>query len=216
MYVDYSGTIWATVMNREAPTVPRAEVLDEVDRHLREEHGIVLVGALGFENAYTLAMRRSRADELATKTVSDLARVAPKLSMGGDYEFFGRPEWRSLEQTYGLRPASKRSMDSSLMYQAVGGGEVDVISAFSTDGRISAMDLVVLRDDKGAIPPYDAIVLASASLAARHPEAIEALRELVGTIDADAMRTMNLSVDRDRESPEAVARRFLASKQRPR
>ena len=214
VYVDYSGTIWATVMHREATQVARAEVLEEVDRHLREEHGIVLVGALGFENAYALAMRRSRAAELATETVSDLARVAPTLSMGGDYEFFGRPEWRSLEETYELRPSSKLSMDSSLMYQAVGSGEVDVISAFSTDGRISAMDLVVLRDDKGAIPPYDAIVLASASLAARHPEAIEALRELVGTIDANAMRTMNMSVDRDRESPEAVARRFLASSQR--
>ena len=171
----------------------------------------MLVGALGFENAYALAMRRSRADELATKTVSDLARVAPKLTMGGDYEFFGRPEWRSLEETYGLRPSSKRSMDSSLMYQAVASGEVDVISAFSTDGRISALDLVVLRDDEGAIPPYDAIVLASANLAARHPEALEALRELTGAIDAAAMRAMNMAVDRDQESPEVVARRFLAS-----
>ena len=97
------------------------------------------------------------------------------------------------------------------MYQAAASGEVDVISAFSTDGRISALDLVVLREDKGAIPPYDAIILASANLAERHPEVVEALRELVGKIDADAMRTMNLAVDRDHETPEAVARRFLAS-----
>ncbi len=210
-YVDYSGTIWATVMHREATAIDRADVLDEVGRYLREEQGVVLVGALGFENAYALAMRRSRAQELATESISEFARVAPKLTMGGDYEFFGRPEWRSLEATYGIRPASKRSMDSSLMYQAAASGDVDVISAFSTDGRISALDLVVLRDDKGAIPPYDAIVLASAKLAERHPEVVEALRELVGKIDADAMRTMNLAVDRDHESPEAVARRFLAS-----
>ena len=157
-------------------------------------------------------MRRTRAEELHTKTVSDLARVASRLSMGGDYEFFARPEWKALESTYALAPSSRRSMDSSLMYQAVGTGEVDVISAFSTDGRIAAMDLVVLDDDKGAIPPYDAIILASARLASRRPEAIEALRALCGTIDGDAMRAMNMAVDRDHETPERVGRQFLSTR----
>lgn len=211
-YVDYSGTIWATVMRRETAGIDRAEITGEVGRWLLETHGVVLVGALGFENAYALAMPRGRAEQLAARTVSDLARIAPRLSMGGDYEFFGRPEWTSLQATYGLAPGSRRSMDASLMYQAVGTGAVDVISAFSTDGRIAAMDLVVLHDDKGAIPPYDAIVLASARLAARHPEAIEALRELVGTIDGDAMRAMNMAVDRDHDGAESVARRFLETK----
>ena len=211
-YVDYSGTIWATVMRREAAGIDRAEITGEVGRWLLDTHGVVLVGALGFENAYALAMPRNRAEQLAARTVSDLARVAPRLSMGGDYEFFGRPEWTSLQAIYGLAPGSRRSMDASLMYQAVGTGAVDVISAFSTDGRIAAMDLVVLHDDKGAIPPYDAIVLASPRLAERHPEAIEALRELVGTIDGDAMRAMNMAVDRDHEGAEAVARRFLEAK----
>lgn len=209
-YVDYSGTIWATVMHREGTGMDRSNVLDEVDRYLRDTHGIVLVGALGFENSYALAMRRTRAAELSTKTVSDLARVASQLSMGGDYEFFGRPEWRALESSYGLVPASRRSMDSSLMYQALGTGAVDVISAFSSDGRIAAMDLVLLEDDKGTIPPYDAVILASARLAQRHPQAIDALRELTGKIDGDTMRKMNLAVDRDHESPESVARRFLS------
>jgi osmoprotectant transport system permease protein len=144
--------------------------------------------------------------------VSDLARAASSLSIGGDYEFFGRPEWKAIESVYGLSPGSRRSMDSSLMYQAVAAGEVDVISAFSTDGRIAALDLVVLDDDKGAIPPYDAIILASARLAARHPEAIEALRDLRGAIDADAMRAMNMAVDRDHEDPKKVGQRFLAER----
>ena len=209
-YVDYSGTIWATVMHREETGIDRAKVLAEVGRYLRETHGVVLVGALGFDNSYALAMRRNRANELSTKTVSDLARVAARVSMGGDYEFFGRPEWKALESSYRLAPASRRSMDASLMYQALGTGEVDVISAFSSDGRIAAMDLVLLRDDKGTIPPYDAVILASARLAERHPEAIEALRGLTGRIDGDAMRGMNMAVDRDHETPESVARRFLS------
>lgn len=210
-YVDYSGTIWATIMHRDASGVERSKILDEVGRYLHDTYGIVVVGALGFENSYALAMQRRRATELGIRTVSDLSRIAPRLSMGGDYEFFGRPEWKALESMYGLKPASRRSMDGSLMYQAVASGDVDVISAFSTDGRIAAMDLLVLQDDKGAIPPYDAIILASARLAERHPDAIEALRALTGKIDGDAMRSMNMAVDAEHETPESVGRRFLAN-----
>ncbi len=129
--------------------------------------------------------------------------------MGGDYEFFGRPERRDIRDAYGLHFASRRSMDSSLMYQAAANGSVDVISAFSTDGRIAALDLRVLEDDRGAIPPYDAVILVSPHLTRRHPEVVEALRRLVGTIDADRMRQMNLAVDEVGRTPADVATEFL-------
>lgn len=205
-YVDYSGTIWTNVLHHEAGGEGRAEMLAAIERELGERHGVVVVGALGFENAYALAMTRRRAEELSATKISDLARVS-SFSMGGDYEFFARPEWRSIESRYGLRPEPRRSMDASLMYEAVARGDVDVISAFTTDGRIAAKDLVVLDDDRGAIPPYDALILASAKLA-ESPAAMEALASLKGTIDADAMRAMNLAVDRDHETPAAIARRF--------
>ena len=63
-------------------------------------------------------------------------------------------------------------MDPSLMYQAVANGQVDVISAFSTDGRIAALDLVLLEDERGAIPPYDARRPGRRSARARAPEAL--------------------------------------------
>jgi osmoprotectant transport system permease protein len=96
------------------------------------------------------------------------------------------------------------------MYQALAEGEVDVISAFSTDGRIAAYDITLLEDERGVIPPYDAIVLVSRNLAEDRPEVVEALRGLVGSIDADAMRRMNLAVDGEGLSPAEVAAGFLA------
>lgn len=209
VYVDYTGTVWATLIHRETGGKNRSEVLSEVERFLRDNHGIVVVGALGFENAYALAMRREQSERLGIRRISDLAAHAAKLSIGGDYEFFGRAEWRAVRETYGLKFATQRSMDPSLMYQAAARGNVDVISAYSTDGRIAALDLVVLDDDRGAIPPYDAVILASARLQRRHPEAINALRNLAGRIDAGAMRRMNLAVDEGGQSPGVVARAFL-------
>jgi glycine betaine/choline ABC-type transport system substrate-binding protein len=100
-------------------------------------------------------------------------------------------------------------MDSSLMYQAVASEQVDVISAFSTDGRIAALDLVVLDDELGAIPPYDALILAGPRLVRERPDVVAALRQITGTIDADRMRRMNLAVDQDGAGPAAVAESFL-------
>ncbi len=209
LYVEYSGTVWATIMQRPGQPSNRTEVLTEVTRFLRDDRGISVVGALGFENAYALGMRRDRAQQLRVRRIGDLATVAPTLAIGGDYEFFQRTEWQSIRDTYHLAFRTQRSMDPSLMYQAVSQGNVDVISAFSTDGRLAALDLVLLADDLGAIPPYDAIVLASARLQDQHPEVLTAIRTLRGSIDGDAMRRMNLAVDRDGQSPVQVARTFL-------
>jgi osmoprotectant transport system permease protein len=205
-YVDYSGTLWATILHRDTRGSDRARVLAGVERALAADYGVRVVAALGFENAYALAMRRDRAEALGLVRISDLVRRAPEFEIGGDYEFFQRPEWAALVDAYGLRFRAKRSMDPSLMYQAVRAGEVDVISAFSSDGRIAAFDLRLLEDDRAAIPPYDAIVLARADLA---PEVIEALAALDGLIDAQQMRNLNLAVDRDGRTPADVARGFL-------
>jgi len=211
LYVDYSGTLWTTVLHRTDPATDRARIEAEVTRALRQRDGITVVGALGFENAYCLAMPRADAQRLGVRTISDLAPHAGDLAIGGDYEFFSRPEWAALRDEYGLGFANQRSMDPSLMYQAVAGGQVDVISAYSTDGRIAAFDLIVLRDDRHAIPPYDALILAGPGLTRRQPAVIRAVRALTGTIDADAMRRMNRAVDEQGQSPSEVARRFLDS-----
>ena len=212
LYVDYSGTIWATVMKRADVPADRGEVLAEVGRYLKDEHGITLVGPLGFENAYALAMRSAQARQLGIAKISDLARHAPSLSMAGDYEFFSRAEWASLQRAYRLSFRERRSMDPSLMYQAVASSQMDVISAFSTDGRIAAFDLRTLEDDRHAIPPYDAIMLASPRLAHEHPDVIEALRRLASSISQAEMIRMNAAVDQGGRSPRDVAREFLASR----
>lgn len=210
-YVEYSGTIWATLMKRKDVPQNRGDVLTGVDTWLREQHAGIVVGSLGFENTYALAMRADQALALGIKTISDLGIHARRLTIGGDYEFFQRNEWKSIQETYGLSFTSERSMDPSLMYQALTNGDVDVISAFSTDGRLAALNLTVLTDDRGVIPPYDAIILASERLSREYPEIITSLKALAGKIDPEHMRLMNLAVDRDHRTPPDVAEEFIDS-----
>jgi osmoprotectant transport system permease protein len=152
-------------------------------------------------------MRRDRAVELGIRTIEDLARHAPQLAIGGDYEFFDRPEWAGLRDAYGLGFRERRQMDSTFMYGAVASGDVDVISAFSSDGRIARFDLVVLDDPKRALPPYDAILLLSPRRA-QDDDLRRALTPLLGRIDVELMREANLRADReqDKETPAQAAR----------
>lgn len=197
-YVDYTGTLWANHLKR-TDVAGADEVLREVTRWLAEERGITCLGRLGFENAYALAMRRDRAEALGVHTISELAPKLSSMRLGSDYEFFSRPEWRRLDALYALAPKERVSFDSSFMYQAVQSGEVDVITAFSSDGRIAAFDLVVLEDERHAFPPYDAVLLLGPR-AAQHPGLRDALEPLVGAIDVDTMRRANQLVDVDGKS----------------
>jgi osmoprotectant transport system permease protein len=210
VYVDYSGTIWTTLMKREDP-IGRTEMGIEVAKYLKDEFGVIAVGPLGFENAYALAMRRDRAAALGARSIGDLGPHAGALSVGGDPEVFGRPEWIRVRSLYGLERMRTRGMDSTFMYGAVRDGEVDVITAYSTDGRIAAYDLLVLRDPKQAFPPYDApydAILLVSPRAAKTPGVIEALRPLVNAIGDETMRQANRLVDIDGLSPGAVAERL--------
>jgi osmoprotectant transport system permease protein len=210
--VEYTGTIWATLMHRSDAGAGRAAVLAAVRRWLEETHGVGIAAELGFENTYAFAMRRREAEALGIRTLGDLAPHARRLRAAGDYEFWSRPEWKAVRAAYGIDFAEKRSMDPSLMYAAVARGQVDVITAFSTDGRIDAFDLVTLVDDRGAIPPYDAVVLVGPGLPRRRPEVVAAFARLGGTIDAARMRELNRAVDEDGRAPAAVAREFLAER----
>ena len=211
VYVDYSGTLWTNLLQRK-DTPPRAVMLSELTRVLKAKYGVTVLGSLGFENAYALAMKPDRAAALGVKTLDDLTTKAPDLTLGSDLEFPSGPVWGSLKTAYGFRFRTIRSYTPTFMYHALSSGDADVISAFSSDGRIAADHLVVLTDPKGAIPAYDAIVLL-APKRANDARLIGALKPLIGAITVERMREANLTVDRDldKRSPEDAAHRLAAS-----
>ena len=215
VYVDYSGTLWTNQMAR-ADTPAPAAMRGEIVRWLAVHGGIGVAGALGFENAYALAMRRDQAAALGVRSIADLARAAPGLVLGADLEFLSRPEWRAIRTAYDLHFRETRAFAPTFMYRAIADRSVDAISAFSSDGRIAADDLVVLTDPAHAIPSYDALLLVSPRRA-RDPRLAAALAPLVGAIPVEAMRAANLMVDRDqdKQSPQAAARWLATHLARP-
>ena len=95
------------------------------------------------------------------------------------------------------------------MYRALAGGDVDVIAGDATSALIDALDLVMLEDDRGYFPPYDAIAVVRTATLLRRPEVRRSLEGLSGRVTVEAMRSMNRAVDVDHRNPADVVRDFL-------
>jgi len=203
-YVDYSGTLWGNILRR-TDMPGRQAMLDTIAAKLKADYSIISLGSLGFENAYVFAMRADRAQALNIRSLADLAQH-PELRIGGDFEIFSRPEWRAVVQAYGLGRLKRRQYQPEFLYRAVVSGDADVVSAFSSDGRIARYGLVILSDPKAALPPYDAMLLVGPGRA-HDPVFLAALKPLAGEISLTLMQRANLMVDRDQDklTPAAAA-----------
>ena len=131
----------------------------------------------------------------------------PELRIGGDFEIFSRPEWRAVAAAYGLGAMKRRQYQPDFLYRAVTSGDADVVSAFSSDGRIARYGLVILDDPKAALPPYDAMLLVGPAHA--HDAKFLARAEAPDRprYPLPLMQQANLMVDRDqdKQTPAATA-----------
>lgn len=138
-----------------------------------------------------------------------LTGKSDKLVAGFAHEFYGRSDgYPGLQKTYGLTLKPKL-IDQNLMYEAIRQGQVDIISGYSTDGRINAFDLLVLDDNRHAFPPYQAAPVVRQAALLRHPDLGPTLNMLAGKLTDSVMTALNYAVDYQKKSPEAVARDFL-------
>ena len=211
-YVEYSGTALTAIFD-----LPASSDANGVFAQIRDRYasvGVTALPRLGFNNTFAILVRRSDAEQLGLKTISDLARsirLKADTTAGFGYEFLERPDgFRGLSAAYGLQFGNQpRVMDLNLIYRAVAAGEIDVTAGDATSGLIDALGLIVLEDDRRYFPVYDAVPVARASLLLQRPEVAAALRQLEGRISAVEMQRMNYRVDGEKRDAAEVARAFL-------
>ena len=186
-YPEYTGTIAQEILKNDQQ-LSFHEIRDALGKF-----GVGMTEPLGFDNTYALVMRRSEAQRLGIRTISDL-RKHPELKIGVTHEFLDRQDgWRPLRERYGLPQQSVIGIDHALGYVALANGSIDVKDAYSTDAKIEENDLVVLEDDLRFFPKYEAVFLFRSSMS---PIAISALRRLEGTLDEKRMIHLNVEAER--------------------
>ncbi|GGI71538.1 hypothetical protein GCM10007973_05650 [Polymorphobacter multimanifer] len=203
LYVDYSGTLWSNALGR-TDVAPRASMIGTLRTELHRRNKEHVAAVLGLENAYALAMQSTDDERLGIASLADRARQSDRLRLATDTEFQSREECAALPRASGLRFARLTAYTPTLMVRALIGGEADVMTAFSSDGRIAADDLTLLTDPAGALPSYDAMLLIGPT----RPDLARRLQALEGRIAVEAMRQANWQVDRatDKRTPEQAAR----------
>jgi len=138
--------------------------------------------------------------------------ISGKMLAGFTPEFMGRQDGDlGLRTVYGLKIRTVVISDA-VMYRAAFEKKLDVISGYSTDGRLKAFNLITLKDDKHIFPPYYAAPIVNIKTLQKHPELEEILNQLSGTIDDSTMRSLNYKVDFLHQLPEKVAKDFLMEK----
>lgn len=212
IYPEYTGTGWLFVLKKDLINDPN-ELYEAVKEEYKNKYNIKWLGLYGFNNTFTLTIKKEKADELNIKNYSDLALKSKNLKFGAEYDFYEREDgYKGLEKIYGFKFKDKVELDIGLKYDAISSDNVDVINAFSTDAMLKKYNLKVLEDNENFFPSYYATTLVREETLEEYPELEEVLNKLEGMISNEDMIQMNYEVEQEKKDPKEVATKFLISK----
>ena len=209
LYPEYTENAWINVLHNDGvyQETQRDQLVSQY-----EDMDLEWPTFFGFDDTYSIAVRKDIAQQYNLHTFSDLVGVADKLSLGAEYQFYDRPDgYYAMCDYYGFEFGSTQDIDTGLKYRAINSGQVDAIIVYTTDGQLAASDTVMLEDDRGFFPSYNAGVVARKDTLEKYPELREALGKLNDTLDEETITRLNDEVDEDGRDPEDVAHDFLVS-----
>jgi osmoprotectant transport system substrate-binding protein len=206
----YTGTDIASILEMEPlsdPNQAMALVQEEFDKRFDQ----IWYESYGFQNTYALTVTADLAKKEGLETVSDIEKIAADLTLGVDNSWLNRAGdgYEGFVDTYGFSFGEALPMSIGLVYQAVKSNKMDVVLAYSTDGRLKAFDLKTLDDDRSFFPPYECSPVTRKDVIEKHPEIDEILKKLAGKIDGETMTRLNYEADVNKKEPAIVAKEFL-------
>ncbi len=213
LYPEYTGTSYTAILKHRPITDPRA-VYEQVKKEYEEKFNVEVSEPVGFDNTFAILIRGADARRLKLKTISEATPYARNWRAGFGQDFMSRADgYPGFARAYGLKFAEQpREMDLSLTYIALASGQVDLIAGNSTEGRIAALDLFQLEDDRHYFPPYEAVYLVRKESLARVPTLSEVLAKLAHAISTEEMRQLNYEVDANKRGQAEVVREWLKKK----
>ncbi|KOS49771.1 glycine/betaine ABC transporter substrate-binding protein [Bacillus velezensis] len=206
----YSGTDLTSTLGMEAEKDPK-KALSIVQKEFEKRFHYKWFDSYGFENTYAFTVTKELAKKDHLDKVSDIKKHAGQFKLGVDNAWLKRKGdgYKGFTDTYGFEFGTTYPMQIGLVYDAVKNGKMDAVLAYSTDGRIKAYDLKILKDDKQFFPPYDCSPVIPDSVLKQHPELKGIVNKLIGKIDTETMQELNYEVDGKLKEPSVVAKEFL-------
>ncbi|OFO16251.1 glycine/betaine ABC transporter substrate-binding protein [Staphylococcus aureus] len=208
--VRYNGTDLTGAL-KEAPIKDPKKAMIATQQGFKKKFDQTFFDSYGFANTYAFMVTKETAKKYHLETVSDLAKHSKDLRLGMDSSWMNRKGdgYEGFKKEYGFDFGTVRPMQIGLVYDALNSEKLDVALGYSTDGRIAAYDLKVLKDDKQFFPPYAASAIATNELLRQHPELKTTINKLTGKISTSEMQRLNYEADGKGKEPAVVAEEFL-------
>lgn len=208
--VRYNGTDLTGAL-KEAPIKDPKKAMIATQQGFKKKFDQTFFDSYGFANTYAFMVTKETAKKYHLETVSDLAKHSKDLRLGMDSSWMNRKGdgYEGFKKEYGFDFGTVRPMQIGLVYDALNTEKLDVALGYSTDGRIAAYDLKVLKDDKQFFPPYAASAVATNELLRQHPELKTTINKLTGKISTSEMQRLNYEADGKGKEPAVVAEEFL-------
>lgn len=178
--------------------------------------GVTVLDPSPAQNTNGVVVTAETAAALGLRAISDLVAVAPDLVFGGSPECPQRPRCLlGLTSLYGIEFGEFVALDvgGPLTAAALESGDIDVAMLFSTDGTIAAEGWVLLEDDRGLQPAENIVpVIRADALAAWGDGVAGVLNAISALLRTDQLTELNRRVGFGGETPQAVARDWLATR----
>ncbi|NEA98521.1 glycine betaine ABC transporter substrate-binding protein [Streptomyces sp. SID13726] len=215
IYWEYTGTAWVDFL-KQKPIFDPEQQYDAVKKLDLEKNGVVWGQRAPFNNTYAFAVSDAFAKKNNVETDSDMAaylnaHTSSKVCV--ESEFLSRVDgYPGFKKAYAVTGGTTTSLGIGVIYTQTGKGACDFGEVFTTDGRISALGLHVLKDDKSFFPVYNAVPQVMKKTDEEHPEILQVLKPLAETLTTPVMQELNAEVSAKGEEPAAVATEFLKEK----
>lgn len=212
---EYTGTGWITYLGHSKPITESPEAQwKAVAEEDKKKNNLIWLPPAPMNNTYAFAMGPDAADELGITKLSQLTTLSPdELTFCVDTEFLSRSDgFKPMLKHYGMSFSDVKSTTLGIgqIYQATAeGGTCNFGEVFTTDGRIKALDLTVLEDDKRFFPLYNMTEVVNGDLLEDHPEIADIFAQINPKLTNETMLELNARVDVDGEDPAEVARDWL-------
>lgn len=213
LYPEYTSTGLNNVLKRD-PIFDPKQVYDEVKKGYKDQFNLVWLDASPMNDTQAMVTTKEISDAKGIKSLQDLCDKAGDVSVAAVAEFKDRPDALPLlQKTYGGCEFKEiKVFAPNLRYKALENKEADIAQAFSTDGQIAGMGLVLLADPKNYGLPYNVAPVVRQDVLDLYPQITDALNKLSPMITNEEISALNWEVDGKGREYAAVAKEWMQKK----
>ena len=209
MYPDYTGTIVSVLAGDQSQPASAQAAYNEA-KSFEEKRGFTLLNPTPFFDRDVLIVKPTYAQQHHLSSIADLKPLGKAVKYGAPPENKTRyPGLVGLQKAYGVFPTFV-PLAIGLQYSALDAGQINVATAFSTDGQLLGNKYVQLSDPKN-INGFQNVapVVSQHVLSAEGPQFAQIINAVSAKLTVNAIQQMNNAVTANKQDPAVVARKFL-------